>query len=57
MEAIKEGFLMAATKRKLMAVTMKLDLYHRAVAAAAERDIPVTAWVREVVEAELKRKG
>ena len=40
-----------------MAVTMKLDLYDRAVAAAAERDIPVTAWVREVVEAELKRKG
>ena len=40
-----------------MAVTMKLDLYDRAVAAAAERDIPVTAWVREVVEAELKRRA
>ena len=45
---------MAATKRKLMAVTMKLDLYERAVAAAAERDIPVTAWVREVVEEKLR---
>ena len=48
---------MAATKRKLMAVTMKLELFDRAVAAAAERDIPVTAWVREVVIAELERRG
>lgn len=48
---------MTATKRKLMAVTMKLDLYHQAVAAAAERDIPVTAWVREVVEAELRKQA
>ena len=48
---------MAATKRKFMAVTMKPELYKQAQAAAAERDIPVTAWVREVVEAELKRKG
>ena len=47
---------MTATKRKLMAVTMKLDLYNQAVAAAAERDIPVTAWVREVVVAELERR-
>ena len=48
---------MTATKRKLMAVTMKLDLYEQAKAAAAERDIPVTAWVREVVEAELKKRA
>ena len=48
---------MAATKRKFMAVTMVPELYAKAQAAAAERDIPVTAWVREVVEAELKRKG
>ena len=48
---------MAATKRKFMAVTMKPELYAQAQAAAADRDIPVTAWVREVVEAELKRKG
>ena len=46
---------MAATKRKLMAVTMRLDLYEQAKAAAAARDIPVTAWVREVVEAELNQ--
>ena len=45
---------MAATKRKFMAVTMIPELYARAVAAAAERDIPVTAWVREVVEEKLK---
>ena len=45
---------MATTKRKLMAVTMKLHLYDRAVAAAAKRDIPVTAWVREVVEEKLR---
>jgi predicted HicB family RNase H-like nuclease len=48
---------MAATKRKFMAVTMLPELYARAVAAAAERDMPVTAWVREVVIAELKRQG
>ena len=48
---------MAATKRKFMAVTMLPELYARAVAAAAERDIPVTAWVREVVIAELERRG
>ena len=45
---------MTATKRKFMAVTMKPELYERARAAAAERDIPVTAWVREVVEQKLK---
>ena len=48
---------MAATKRKFMAVTMVPELYAKAQAAAAKRDIPVTAWVREVVEAELKRQG
>ena len=41
----------------MLAVTMLPDLFKRAHAAAAERDMPVTAWVREVVEAELKRKG
>jgi predicted HicB family RNase H-like nuclease len=48
---------MAATKRKFMAVTMKPELYVQAQAAAAERDIPLTAWVREVIEAELRRRG
>ena len=48
---------MTATKRKFMAVTMIPELYARAQAAAAERDIPVTAWVREVVIAELERRG
>ena len=47
---------MAATKRKFLAVTMKPELYTQAQAAAAERDIPVTAWVREVVEAELRKR-
>ena len=47
---------MKKSKRKLMAVTMKPELYAQAQAAALERDIPVTAWVREVVEAELKRR-
>ena len=41
----------------MLVVTMLPELYDRAKAAAAERDIPVTAWVREVVEAELKRQG
>lgn len=48
---------MAATKRKFMAVTMKPELYEKAKAVAAQRDLRVTAWVREVVEAELKRLG
>jgi len=47
---------MAEIKRKFMAVTMKPELYAKAQEAAAERDIPVTAWVREVVEAELRRR-
>jgi predicted HicB family RNase H-like nuclease len=46
---------MTATKRKFMAVTMLPELYAKAVAAAAKRDMPVTAWVREVVIAELNR--
>ena len=46
---------MAATKRKFMAVTMIPELYVKAQEAAAKRDIPVTAWVREVVIAELAR--
>ena len=45
---------MAATKRKFMAVTMKPELYDQAQAAAAERDLRVTAWVREVVEEKLR---
>jgi hypothetical protein len=48
---------MAATKRKFMAVTMKPELYAKAQAIAAKRDLRVTAWVREVVEAELKKLG
>ena len=47
---------MKATKRKFLAVTMKPELYARARAAAAERDMPVTAWVRQVVELFLKQK-
>lgn len=46
---------MTATKRKFMAVTMKPELYEQAKAVAESRDLRVTAWVREVVEAELKR--
>jgi len=45
---------MAATKRKFMAVTMIPELYAKARAEAAKRDIPVTAWVREVVEEKLQ---
>lgn len=45
---------MAATKRKFMAVTMIPELYAKAQTAAAKRDIPVTAWVREVVEEKLR---
>lgn len=46
---------MAATKRKLMAVTMKPELFEQVKAIAAAQDKRVTSWVREVVEAELRR--
>ena len=48
---------MTATKRprKMLVCTMLPDLYAKAQEAAARRDIPVTAWVREVVIAELDR--
>ena len=39
----------------MLAVTMLPGLFKRAHAAAAKRDMPVTAWVREVVIAELER--
>ena len=48
---------MTANKRKFMAVTMKPELYAQAKAAAKERDITVTAWVREIVEAELRKRA
>jgi hypothetical protein len=42
-------------KRHFLAVTMRPDLYEAAKAAAAKHDMPVTAWVRQVVVAELER--
>lgn len=42
-------------KRHLLGVTMRPDLYEAAKAAAAKHDMPVTAWVRQVVVAELDR--
>ena len=47
---------MAATKRKFLAVTMKPELYQEVRDLAADRDISATAWVREVVVAELVRQ-
>lgn len=46
---------MTAPKRHLLNVTMRQDLYEEAKAAAARTDTPVTAWVRQVVIAELER--
>ena len=43
------------TKRHFLAVTMRPDLYEAAKAAASTHDMPVTAWVRQVVVAELER--
>jgi hypothetical protein len=34
---------------------MRPDLYQAAKDVAAQRDLPVTAWVREVIIAELQR--
>ena len=47
---------MASIKRKFLAVTVRPELHARVQAAASKRDIPVTAWVREAVEAELHRQ-
>lgn len=46
---------MTEAKRHLLSVTMRQDLYQAAKDAAAARDLPVTAWVRELVVAELAR--
>lgn len=46
---------MAETKRKFIAVSLREDFYERAKAVAEERDVRVTAWVRELIMAELKR--
>ena len=42
-------------KRHFLAVELQLDCYHQAKAAAAESDTAVSAWVRQLVLAELKR--
>lgn len=39
----------AKPKRKMLAVTMRPELFEAAKAAAEARDMPVTAWVRECV--------
>jgi predicted HicB family RNase H-like nuclease len=39
----------------MLAVTMRPELFERAHAAAAKHDMPLTTWVRLLVEAELKR--
>ena len=43
------------TKRKFVAVTMKPDIHARVKAVAAARDMPVTAWIREVIKTEIDR--
>ena len=48
---------MTKNKRRFLTVTMKPELYDQVQAVAVKRDVPMTAWVREVVEAELKRLG
>ena len=47
---------MAATKRKFVAVTLKPELHARVLQLAAECDMSVTAWVRQIVLAELQRR-
>ena len=41
--------------RKMIGITMRPDLFDKAHAAADQNDLPLTAWVRQLVEAELKR--
>ena len=48
---------MAATKRKFLAVTIKPELHARVLELAAMQDISATAWVRQVVLAELERRN
>jgi len=42
-------------KRHFLAIELRLDHYAQAKASAAEIDISVTAWVRQLVLAELQR--
>ena len=44
---------MTKTARKFLVVSVKPELHAKAKAAAAKRDIPVTAWCREAIEAAL----
>lgn len=44
-----------APSRHLLSVTMRPELFAEAKQAAARCDVPVTAWVRQVVVAELER--
>lgn len=46
---------MKTYSRRLLSVTMREDLYQEAKRAAASTDTPVTAWVRQLVVAELDR--
>lgn len=46
---------MATSTRKFLAVRLKDEHYDQAQVAATELDISVTAWVRQLVLAELKR--
>lgn len=46
---------MTKTKRRFLTVTMKPELYEKVQAAAADRDVPMTAWVRELVETEFRQ--
>lgn len=48
---------MTITKRKFLAVTLKPELHARVLELAAMQDISATAWVRQVVLAELERRN
>ena len=40
---------MTTTKRKFVAVTVKPELYEKCKICAKACDMPVTAWVRQVI--------
>ena len=46
---------MTVTERKFMAVTMKPEMHARVKAIAAAREMPITAWIREVIRTEINR--
>ena len=45
------------SERKILSVSMRPDVFKAVKAKAQSQDVPVTVWVRQAIEDQLKRKG